>query len=388
MSTPLRMRDAAQHERAATPLELLFDLCFVVAVAILAKDLHYGLADGDTGDAVVAYALLFVPVWWAWMSFTWFATAFDNDDAVHRLLTMAQMVGIVALAATVHQGFGGDLAAFGIAVAALRVPLVLQWLRAAAHDTDHAGFARTYAAGLAVGAVLWVLGTRLDAPEAVLALAPAVLVDLATPMLAVRRAPGPVFHPGHIAERYGLFALIVIGESVLALAVALESAVEGEVPAPDLIAVVGAGAGVAFAMWWIYFDALGRDGLTRHRRAAFIWGYGHYVLYAAVAAAGAGVQVQLDTLLHAEAVGPRVGIAAVVVPAALALLAVAGLQVAANRALGSAPPLVAGAVAMASIAVLDDTRVAGALTVVVMVATAVAVARRARSASTASSDAV
>ncbi|WP_370247908.1 low temperature requirement protein A [Nocardioides sp.] len=376
MSAPLRMRDAGQHERAATPLELLFDLCFVVAVAILAKDLHHGLADGRTGETVAAYALLFVPVWWAWMSFTWFATAFDNDDAVHRLLTMAQMVGIVALAATVHRAFGGDLAAFGIAVAALRVPLVLQWLRAAAHDAAHAAFARTYAGGLSVGAVLWVLGTRLDAPGAILALVPAVAVDLATPMFAVRRAPGPVFHPGHIAERYGLFALIVIGESVLALAVALESAVEGEVPTPDLVAVVAAGAAVAFAVWWIYFDALGRDGLTRHRRAAFTWGYGHYVLYAAVAAAGAGVQVQLDTLLHAEEVGARTGIAGVVLPAALALVAIAALQVAANRELGSAPPLLAGAVAAALIVTVDDLRPAGALTLLVAVGTTVAVSRR------------
>ena len=76
------MRDHTVHERPSTPLELLFDLCFVVAVAFLAAELHHGLAGGHAISAVAAYALLFVPIWWAWMSYSWFATAFSHDDAI------------------------------------------------------------------------------------------------------------------------------------------------------------------------------------------------------------------------------------------------------------------------------------------------------------------
>lgn len=374
----VRIRDSTQHERAATPLELLFDLCFVVAVAILAKDLHHGISDGHAFEAAAAYAALFVPVWWAWMSFTWFATAFDNDDTVHRLLTMAQMVGIVALSATVHSAAEGELGAFGLAVAALRLPLVLQWLRAAAHDSAHRAFARTYAAGLVLGGGLWVLGGQLDLGVAIAVMALAVLVDLATPVAAVSRAPGPIFHAGHIAERYGLFTIIVIGESILSSTVAVEAALEGSVPVLDLLGVVAGGAAVTFATWWIYFSALGRDGLTRNRRAAFVWGYGHYLLFAAVAAAGAGVLVQLDVLLDH---GPSVdaAVAAVAVPAALSLLAVAWLQVAANRRARAAVPLVVGAVVLGGIALAGDALgglgAAGVVVLLVHAATAGVVGR-------------
>lgn len=373
----LRIRDSAEHERASTPLELLFDLCFVVAVAILAKDLHHAISEDRATDGALTYAGLFVPVWWAWMSFTWFATAFDNDDVVHRLLTMAQMLGVVGLAATVHRAAEGDLSAFGVAVALLRAPLVAQWLRAATYDVEHRAFARTYAVGLTLGAVVWLAGTRLDLPPALAVLAVAVLVDLVTPVLAVQQAPGPIFHPGHIAERYGLFTIIVVGESILAMTVALESAVEDAVGAGSLVAVVAGGAAVTFATWWIYFDALGRDGLTRNRAAAFWWGYGHYLVFAAVAAAGAGVQVQVDLLLH-HGPSERVASAAVAVPAALALVAVAFLQVVANRRVGSAPPLLVGAALLLATPLVGRVEVAGPLVALVLVATAVVVARQAR----------
>lgn len=362
---PLRMR-APEGERAATPLELLFDLCFVVAVAILAADLHHGIVDHHGWEATRAYALLFVPVWWAWMSFTWFATAFDNDDVVHRLLTMAQMVGIVALAATTHDAAKGDLGAFGLAVAALRVPLIVQWVRAARADRAHAGFAGTYAAGLALGAVVWVAGSRLEPPLALAPLALAVLVDLAMPVLAVRRAPGPVFHPGHIAERYGLFALIVIGESILAIAVGLEQAVENPEHRAEVLALVASGGAIAFALWWIYFEVLGRDGLTRRRSAAFVWGYGHLLLYAAIAAVGAGVQAQLEIVAEGE----DAAVLAIALPTALALLAVAGLQVSANGVGRGVAPLLVASLASLPAALAGDVVLGGVVAAVAAVVAA------------------
>ncbi|MGH3356359.1 MAG: low temperature requirement protein A, partial [Nocardioidaceae bacterium] len=88
-------RDPEEGERSATPLELLFDLTFVVAVAQAAAELHHALAEGAVGHAVAGYGAVFFGIWWAWMNFTWFASAYDTDDVPYRLLTLLQMGGVL-----------------------------------------------------------------------------------------------------------------------------------------------------------------------------------------------------------------------------------------------------------------------------------------------------
>ncbi|TIC89117.1 low temperature requirement protein A [Nocardioides sp. GY 10113] len=337
------MRDHGVPERPATPLELLFDLCFVVAVAVLAAELDHGIVDGHAAEAATRYALLFVPIWWAWMSYTWFATAFSHDDPLTRLLTLLQMGGVLAVAAAVPTAWDGDLLSFALLYAAMRLPLVAQWLRSARADPAHRAFALTYAGGAVVAQVLWVLGAVLPPAATAVVFVAALGVELATPMLAVKRSPDQVYHPGHIAERYGLFTIIVLGETILAVSVGLRDALDGAGDVGPAPAIVVAALVIAFGLWWIYFDALGRDALTRSRRAAFLWGYGHYALFAAVGAIGAGVQAQLH-LAHAEHGSSSLApVAAVAVPVAVSLAAIAWLQQAANGRVGEARWLYVGA---------------------------------------------
>ena len=86
-------RDTDEEHRASTPLELLFDLCFVVAVSRAAALLHHAIAADDAGSAVVSYVLVFFAIWWAWMNFTWFSSAYDNDDVLYRVGVFVQIVG-------------------------------------------------------------------------------------------------------------------------------------------------------------------------------------------------------------------------------------------------------------------------------------------------------
>lgn len=328
-SRPALMRDHSVPERPATPLELLFDLCFVVAVAVLAAELDHGIVDGHPWEAAATYALLFVPVWWAWMSHTWYATAFSHDDPVTRVLTLLQMGGVLAVAAAIPTAVEGDVLPFALCYTAMRMPVVVLWLRSARADATHRAFALTYAVGSTIAQVLWIVGALLPGPGRVVVFVLALVCDLGTPTQAVRRSPGPVFHPGHIAERYGLFTIIVLGETVLAVSVGFGEVLDGEGGVGSAPVVVGAALVAAFGLWWIYFDALGRDGLTRNRRAAFTWGYGHYLLFAAIAAFGAGVQAQLH-LAHKEDPHELTAVASVAVPVALAIAAVAWLERAAN----------------------------------------------------------
>jgi low temperature requirement protein LtrA len=98
-------RDPDEEHRVSTPLELLVDLTFVVAVAQASASLHHARAAGHASSALQAYPVVFFGVWWAWMNFTWFASAYDTDDAVYRLATLVQMAGILVLAAGVPRAF-------------------------------------------------------------------------------------------------------------------------------------------------------------------------------------------------------------------------------------------------------------------------------------------
>lgn len=344
------MRDHEVRERVSTPLELLFDLCFVVAVAGLATELDHGIVGGHVLEAAATYALLFVPIWWAWMSYTWYATAFSHDDALTRLLTLLQMGGVLAVAAAIPTAWDGNLLPFALAYAAMRLPLVAQWIRSARDDAAHRAFALTYAGGSVLAQVLWVVGAALPTPATTAFFVAALATELATPVLAVKRSPDRVFHPDHIAERYGLFTIIVLGETILAVSVGLREALNGEEALGAVAVIVLAALVIAFGLWWTYFDALSRDGLTRNRTAAFLWGYGHYALFAAVAAIGAGVQAQLH-LAHADdGTGSLIVAAAVAVPVAASLAAIAWLQQAANAQVGEAVWLYLGAgLALASL---------------------------------------
>jgi low temperature requirement protein LtrA len=91
-------RSPGETHRTATPLELFFDLVFVVAVAQAASALHHGIAEGHAGESVLSYGIVFLAIWWAWMNFTWFATSYDNGDVPYRLLVFVQMTGALIMA--------------------------------------------------------------------------------------------------------------------------------------------------------------------------------------------------------------------------------------------------------------------------------------------------
>ena len=161
---PVVARDTDEPHRAATPLELLFDLVFVVAIASNAAELHHGLADAHYAT-VVGYSMTWFAIWWAWMNYTWFASAYDNDDVVFRLLTFVIMVGALFLAAGVPDIFAdGQSTTVVLGYAIMRFAMVGLWLRAAAGHPEGRQTALWYAGGITVVQLLWI--ARLGVPEA------------------------------------------------------------------------------------------------------------------------------------------------------------------------------------------------------------------------------
>jgi low temperature requirement protein LtrA len=371
------IRDATEVHRASTPLELLFDLAFVVAISRAAATLHHELSAGHGGlPALFGFGAVFFTVWWAWMNFTWFASAHDADDVSYRILTFIQIVGVLILAAGVPSTF--EVKAFAIATLGylvMRIGLVASWLRVARDQPSSRRRALRFAGGITVLQVLWVLRLLLPDGWAIVTFFVLAAAEMVVPIWAERTVPEPMFHPQHIEERYGLFTVIVLGESILAVTADFSAALEEQGVSPSLLAVGLGGLGLAFAAWWLYFD--GPDYRAPIKRLTFRWGYAHAVVFAALAAMGAGIQVAADAVTGHAAEGTRA--LAVAVPVALFLLGLVLLVVVTGRSArdNSVGPLGAGVVLVLVLGALAPMAVAVvgcALVLVALVLHAIATA--------------
>ncbi|MEU8118171.1 low temperature requirement protein A [Spirillospora sp. NPDC049024] len=319
---PLRRRmvarDPDEPHRVSSPLELLFDLTFVAAVFQTVGRLGGAIESGRLGGSFTPYLMTFFAIWWVWMNFTWFASAYDTDDVPYRLMAFVQLAGVLVLAAGVPSAFDGDVTTMTMGYLVMRVGLVALWLRAAVEDPEGRATALRYAVGLSVTQVFWVarLGLPDQGPTWVFFLLAAL--DLSVPPLAERRR-GTAWHPHHIAERYGLFTIILLGESVFASTDAVQQSVAHGVSG-ELITIALAGLAILFALWWIYYLEPAGEGLGRSRDLRFLWGYGHYVFFAALAAIGAGLETAVASFAHHAEAGPRLVAASVTVPVAIVLV--------------------------------------------------------------------
>jgi low temperature requirement protein LtrA len=330
----MRARLTDEAHRAATPLELFFDLCFVVAVAQASASLHHALAADELAKAVGGYLSVFFAIWWAWMNFTWFASAYDTDDVAYRLAVFVQIAGVLILAAGVPRAFEErDFGVVTLGYVVMRVALVAQWLRAAAGDPERRRTDRRYALGVSVCMVGWI--GLLLLPEGVRAwgFPVMVLAELTVPVYAERASP-TTWHPHHIAERYGLFTLIVLGESVLAATLAVQSALDAGDATETLAEIALGGLLIVCSMWWLYFGhptsrvvEHAREVFGVISREGFVWGYGHYLVFAAAAAVGAGIAVAVDQAFGDAALTRRGATATVTIPVVVYLVAVWALHV-------------------------------------------------------------
>ncbi|HEY1824803.1 MAG TPA: low temperature requirement protein A [Acidimicrobiales bacterium] len=289
-------RDPGEAHRSSTPLELFFDLTFVVAVAAAATGLETGLVEGHASRVLLIYPLMFFAIWWAWMNFTWFASAYDVDDVPYRLAVFVQMTGVLILAVGVtramsHEDFA--LAVLGYVV--MRLAMVALWIRAALADPAGRRTAVRYAVGIGVVQIGWSASLGVPLHERAPLFILLAVLELCVPVVA-EGAGRTAWHPRHIAERLGLFTIIVLGEALLTTSAGVRAALTQRVALHAILPVVIGGLLIVFGMWWIYFDLPSERIAERVRgdgriSGAFLFGYTHYFIVASVAAAGAGFAV-------------------------------------------------------------------------------------------------
>jgi len=320
---PMRPRDPHEPGRVASTLELFFDLVFVVAVSVAAAQLHHALTENHIVHGVLSFVIVFFAIWWAWMNFTWFATSFATDDWLYRVLTISQMGGVLVLAAGVERVFADeDFRVVVVGYVVMRVSMIAQWLRAARSAPGLRPVARAYAVGIAVVQVLWIGLMFLPHEVTLIGWLILAIAEMAVPVLAERRGDQRTpWHPHHITERYGLFTLILLGESLLASANAIIEAVHEHEELPPLIAISVLTLIVTAALWWIYFWPPHHHLITSFA-SSLRYGYVHFVVFAAAGAFSAGVEVQIDVITHHSKLSEFVASFTMTVPIALFVLGI------------------------------------------------------------------
>jgi low temperature requirement protein LtrA len=321
-----RGRDPDEEHRVATPLELLYDLTIVVAFGTAADQLAHYVAEDHVGKGLAGFLFASFAVSWAWVNYSWFASAYDTDDWVFRLATMVQMAGVIVLSLGLPQMFAsidhGDTLDNGVMVAGyvvMRVALVALWWQVSRHDRERARSARTYMVTIGVAQIGWVALAAIGLPIVTTFALFGVLIvlELTGPFLAERKARTP-WHPHHIAERYGLLVIITLGEVIIGTVASLNAVVHGEAGwTVDAVLLTVAGVGLTFGCWWMYFALPWAEPLVHHRERAFWFGYGHLVMFSSLAAMGGGLHVAAYSLEHESSIGATATVLSVVIPVAV-----------------------------------------------------------------------
>ncbi len=285
---PPRLRTTeTEEERKVTWTELFYDLVFVVAVAGLGAR----LLEDPTIKGAAVFTGLFVPLWWAWAGFTFYADRYDTDDLGQRILAVAQMATIALMAASISGDETDSLVAFALAYVGARMILIVMYLRARRHVPETRDLVGGYVQGMAIAVVFWLVSVFVPEPYRYILWAIGLAIDFYTPFRLRRIQAKVPLDVAHLPERFGLFTILVLGESIAATVAGLGH--EGWKTGPAVTAVLA--VMVAAGLWWVYFDNL--DGTVVRRRAEqktawkpTVWIYGHLPLVIGLMATAIGLE--------------------------------------------------------------------------------------------------
>jgi low temperature requirement protein LtrA len=277
----LRIESTAEGVGHASWIELFFDLVFVVVIAELSHSLEQHL----TLAGFLQFAALFVPCWWAWVIFTFYADRYDTDDVIHRLLILSGMLSVMFLAGNIHNAFTQGWTGFVLSYIAIRSIVLLLYVRAARHVPAAAANLKLYLTSYLPSTILWLLSITFP-PARYLLWAMAMAIELIVPIAGSKLLAGTPVHPSHLPERFGLVTLIVLGESIVSVAAATA---DTNWQLSSTIAAVG-GFAIAACLWWLYFNFLETAVIIRGIGSVHVYNYGHLPILMGLTLVAVGTQ--------------------------------------------------------------------------------------------------
>jgi low temperature requirement protein LtrA len=287
-------------ERRTTPVELLWDLVFVFAVTQVTTLLASHRTWAGFGEALLVIAL----IWWAWSAFVWAANAQATSSRALRLYLLLASMLIFITGLAVPKAFRGESTLFAVTYAAVRFLHLALYADASRKGNASWRAISGFAITVAIGMGLLIAGSFLTGAARTVLWAVAVAIDYAGPAWLTReRLRGlQTVAVAHFAERYALFVIICLGESIVAIGVGAAGR-----PVSDELVAITFGLLVTIAMWWTYFDRFAETAETRLREhddpvlaAADAYSYMHLVIVAGIIIFAVGLKLLVRAPAAAE----------------------------------------------------------------------------------------
>ena len=290
-----RLSASLRRSEQVTPLELFFDLIFVLAVT----ECTAMMAGTPTWTGTARGLLVLATLWWAWVGYSWLTSVVDPEEGAVRFAIFGAMAAMLVVTLCVPGSFDDEALVFALAYGAVRIAQIVLFVLGSRGDPQLRSSVLGLAISTAIGVSALAIAAALDGTAQLLLWAAALDVDVGGPYLF--GSAGWKLVPGHFAERHGLIVLIALGESIVAIGVGVDEHVDG----PIVVAVVLGVAAVA-AMWWIYFDVTAftmRDrleaaapGREQNELARDGWSYLHFVMIVGVVLFAFGLKKALGHL--------------------------------------------------------------------------------------------
>ena len=280
-----------QGERV-TPLELFFDLVFVLALtqctALMAAE--------PTWEGLAKALLILGVLWWSWTGYAWLTSVVDPEEGVVRLVMFTAMAAFLVAALSVPEAFDSLGLLFAMAYGVVRVSHIALFMLASRDDPRLRQSVIGLAGGTAVGVGLLATASFFDGALQGALWGLALLLDMAEPYFF--GAEGWKLVPGHFAERHGLIVIIALGESIVAIGVGAEIGIDAGVVAAAVL-----GIAVTAALWWLYFDVVALvsqrrleqapAGRVRNELARDTYSYLHFPMVAGIVLLALGLKKTL-----------------------------------------------------------------------------------------------
>lgn len=281
--THLHSPELGEEKRVAW-LELFYDLIYVAAIIQLGN----ALSENVGWLGFLGFFALMTPIWFTWTGFTFFSNRFTVDDFLHRTIVFLQMLFVGGVAVSAPRVFDGETTGFALAYAGARLMLVVMYARAWLQTGDAREMTKRYSIGFAIGAVLWGASAFVPSPWVYVMWGVAMAVDLGTPLGKAAREVLGRYPPDlpHMAERYGLLTIIVLGESF----VKVLSAISEKGLSLQYATMGGLALGITCFLWWLYFDDIGGSRVKPRMMSTLVWIYSHLPLTVSIVAVGVAIK--------------------------------------------------------------------------------------------------
>jgi low temperature requirement protein LtrA len=288
----LRLGASLRQEDRVLPLELFFDLVFVLAITQCTTLMSENSTWEGLGQGMLVLALL----WWSWVGYAWLTSVVDPEEGGVRFALFAAMAGFLIAAISIPEVFGSLATEFAVAYGAVRFAQIFLLAIAGRDDPSFRRSVTGLGIGTAIGVALLVFGSFLDPGPQAAVWGVALVLDMSEPYLF--GSEGWHLVPGHFAERHGLIVIIALGESIVAIGLGAGSHLTWGIAAAAML-----GIGIVAALWWTYFDIVALvsarrlvrapEGKVRNELARDSYSYIHFLLVAGVVLLALGLKKAL-----------------------------------------------------------------------------------------------